>query len=309
MSPMYLRPALASFLIVTFGLGTSFAAADALPGDLLYPVKTSVNERITAALAVTDQQKATVSAKFVVRRLEEAETLASQGRLSRDVQAQIEMNFDQHAQDFETHTAALAREEGREEDAADAQSDLETSLKVHAAILADLSEAVPETGTQASAIAQKVDERARDVEASRVALEKTIARKVGDDIRVAAAARQRIAEKEISRIQPRPSVAAKAMSLSAIVADESATTTEEDQDAETELQQGSERFDAGQYGEAFTKFQGAIRAAQRARLDSDVRGRLNIGVIPVESRDSDETESNPSDQSEGVIPVAQPDDL
>ena len=41
------RPAIAGLLIVSLtGLGTSYAAADALPGDMLYPIKTNLNENI-----------------------------------------------------------------------------------------------------------------------------------------------------------------------------------------------------------------------------------------------------------------------
>ena len=50
----YMRPALAGLLIVMLiSGGTSFAAADALPGDLLYTIKTRVNEPIQEVLAVS----------------------------------------------------------------------------------------------------------------------------------------------------------------------------------------------------------------------------------------------------------------
>lgn len=56
---------------ILIGGTVSFAAEGALPGDVLYPVKTEVNERVRSAIAVTPQAKAGWDVVLVERRLSE----------------------------------------------------------------------------------------------------------------------------------------------------------------------------------------------------------------------------------------------
>ncbi len=85
-------------LFVLLGSGTvSAAAQNALPGDLLYPVKVSINERAEVALAPTSADKAAVQAQLAERRVTEAQTLASQGRLTAQTADTLSADFDAHA--------------------------------------------------------------------------------------------------------------------------------------------------------------------------------------------------------------------
>ena len=193
-SVLHFRPAFAAFLIVLLvGSGTSYAAEGALPGQLLYTVKTAVNENVKGALAFTSEAKAEWNATLAVRRLEEAETLASEGKLSAEARADIESRFDKHANAFDANTASLAAEENKIEVATEAQSNLEVSLKAHAAILADLSAAsvAREARDEISPIVKIVERRARAVESARLATERIISRKVGSAIETAATAKKR----------------------------------------------------------------------------------------------------------------------
>lgn len=54
---------------ILIGGTVSFAAEGALPGNMLYPVKTEVNERVRGVVAVTPQAKAEWDVKLVERRL------------------------------------------------------------------------------------------------------------------------------------------------------------------------------------------------------------------------------------------------
>ena len=84
-------------LFIIAGTGTVSAAQGALPGDLLYPIKVSVNEKMEVALAPTPAAKAEVQAKLAERRVEEAQTLASQGRLDKKTAETLTVDFDEHA--------------------------------------------------------------------------------------------------------------------------------------------------------------------------------------------------------------------
>ena len=68
-------------ILITLGLlmggSVSFAAEDATPGDVLYPVKVHVNEPMRGAIALTSESKAQWELRLVERRLEEVEKLAT----------------------------------------------------------------------------------------------------------------------------------------------------------------------------------------------------------------------------------------
>ena len=86
---------LAIFLV---GAGTASAAEGALPGDWLYPVKINVNEQVELALAQGSQQKVAVEALLASRRVQEAQTLAAEGRLDATTTDEIVQNFNAHAE-------------------------------------------------------------------------------------------------------------------------------------------------------------------------------------------------------------------
>jgi len=128
---------LAVVLVVFAGGGTAAAAQGALPGDVLYPVKISVNEAVEAALATTPVAKAEVSAKLAVRRVEEAEVLAARGELTEETGEKLATSFEAHAQN-----ASELTEKVEAEDPAAAESlrtKLDSSLSAHGEILAMLT--------------------------------------------------------------------------------------------------------------------------------------------------------------------------
>ncbi len=283
-TPAFMRPALAGLMIVfVVGSGTSLVAADALPGDFLYPYKIHVTENVEKALALSAEAKINQSAALAVRRIEEAENLAAQGRLTAEAKAEIEARFNMHVEQFSVKTAAVHDDEDEVEVIADAQSDLEASLRAHAAVLSDLSLAVADADGHVSEIARFVSDRVRSVEMARVATEERISGKVGEGIRTAVAAKRRAVERELSGNRtPAPEAAPAAdsavmmMSAKAVMSAPAPTTTADT--VEEALHEGAARIDEGQYGEAFKTLQGAVRAIKQEKLELDVRERLNLDV-------------------------------
>lgn len=147
-------------LVLVFGgVGTTAAAHGALPGDLLYPVKVSVNEAVEVALATTPQARAEVSTKLAERRVEEAEALAARGDLNPAVGEELAANFEEHADAAQESAEAVAVSDPAA--AESLRTKLSSSLAAHGAILATLTEGgSSENQAGAGAVAAKVVARA-----------------------------------------------------------------------------------------------------------------------------------------------------
>lgn len=95
------RPAsitLAILLILTLSSGgIAYAAERALPGDTLYPIKVAVVEPVRVALAASPEASAALQMTFAERRVDEAATLASEGRLGTMTEAALAENFTKNA--------------------------------------------------------------------------------------------------------------------------------------------------------------------------------------------------------------------
>lgn len=81
--------------------GTSYAAENALPGDLLYPFKVNVNEPVRGALLTSTEEKAQWESDKFIRRVEEAEALANEGKLDDASLREVEKRIDTHFEKFE----------------------------------------------------------------------------------------------------------------------------------------------------------------------------------------------------------------
>lgn len=89
---------MAVLLLVVISSGTAYAAHGSLPGGVLYPVKISVLEPMTVALARSPAAKAEANASIAATRVEEAQTLAAHGALTAENAKEISNNYQVHAQ-------------------------------------------------------------------------------------------------------------------------------------------------------------------------------------------------------------------
>lgn len=123
--------------LLLLGGGTAFGAEQALPNQVLYPVKIQVNERVRAALTPTVKARAKWETRVAERRLEEAEKLASQNELNAEVKTQVESNFDEQAKLVQEKIMAL-KASGDIEAAVQLSNQFQASLEAHEAILTKL---------------------------------------------------------------------------------------------------------------------------------------------------------------------------
>ncbi len=91
--------------------GVAFAAEGTLPGSLLYGVKVDVVEPIQTALVFTSRAQIVWQQTLALRRLDEAATLASEGRLSSATERRLAARF--------SASARAAAQSNNEQDIAD----------------------------------------------------------------------------------------------------------------------------------------------------------------------------------------------
>ncbi len=127
-------------LVVLFvlGGGTSFLAQNALPGDVLYPMKLSVNESIESSLAFGDKESAEVEAIQATRRLEEAEVLASEGLLTVKQNNEIKASFSKKVNSLNQKLGKLS-DKGDEDGANEVLNKFDTNVKVKVNQLSEVS--------------------------------------------------------------------------------------------------------------------------------------------------------------------------
>lgn len=109
--------------------GTALAAENALPGDLLYPVKIHVNENVRASLSFSTRNKAEWNIERSVRRLEEAEALLDRAALTAKTSSDV-------AKNFESHVAAAHRNIEEFRATGDAAASAELSARLESALAA-----------------------------------------------------------------------------------------------------------------------------------------------------------------------------
>ena len=88
-----------------------FAAERSVPGEVLYLVKTGINETVQAQFAASPYEKIQFETKLVERRIGEARALASEGKLTDEVQNQLTETVKTHTQNVTNQIAALSTED------------------------------------------------------------------------------------------------------------------------------------------------------------------------------------------------------
>ena len=131
--------------IVAFGGGASFAAESAVPGDILYGVKTTMNENVRGALALGEQANADWHVQLAERRLKEAEQLSARGSLTSDVAADLAARFGANA-DVALKTAADLASKGDKDGADEIAAELSTALREHSNAFGSIQVGTPGDG-------------------------------------------------------------------------------------------------------------------------------------------------------------------
>ena len=110
-----------------------FAAEDAAPGDMLYPIKTQVNEAVLSQFNNSPYQKVAFETELMERRIAEARLLAKEGKLNDKTEAALAMSIAGHANAAQESINSL--KENDAEGAAIAEITFGSVLDVQTAVL------------------------------------------------------------------------------------------------------------------------------------------------------------------------------
>lgn len=108
-------------------------AERAVPGDGLYAIKVRFNEEVRSTLALSSYEKIEWETERLNRRIAEARLLASEGRLTEDVENEVAAAVKTHTENAKREIALLRNEDQEEADLATIE--LSTTLEVQAASL------------------------------------------------------------------------------------------------------------------------------------------------------------------------------
>ena len=248
-------------LALLLGGGTSALAERALPGDLLYPVKLDVNEKVADLFAITPKAQAQFDATIAERRLQEAEQLAAQSRLSTATQAQLATNFQDYANKFQSQANASSTALSSQ-DVLALNSDFEAALTAHQRILAGIGGA--RTGDVAHAVNQLVSvvgTEQTDTQASLSDSETHVKTETGADVKVAAQNKGNEAQNKIDEVQSFINQKSAVLGSDAVAKAQVRLHAADD-----EMASGTAQFDGGAYGDAFVSYQQAQNIAQESKI-------------------------------------------
>lgn len=280
------RMIIAIIIALMLGGGTSFAAENALPGDVLYPIKIHVNENVQELVAVSDEAGAKVQAKLATRRLEEAEKLAVNGRLNAETSADLKARFEDHSEKSKEHHAKV--KEGNNADAAaNISSDTEVSLGTHEKLLEDIEDAKPEMKGFLEGILGGVQLHLKEAGDDRLDIEAKVFANGGSDAKAAAEGTLNAAQNKIDEVKK--FIESRKDTLSASVQAEVGVHVKA---ADAAMAEGKAKIEAQAYADAFALFKKAAREAQTAQLFATTGSDLKIEL-------KNHNESRPGSEGEG----------
>lgn len=310
---------------ILFGGTITYAAERALPGDVLYEVKISINERAKVALAKTEEAQALVQVELAERRLKEAEKLALLGKLSDEKKVMIEEKLATH---LDRVQIVLAQVELNDEELAhDLESDLKSSIDAHRSVIAAIREGdvLEDSAHELEGVDQTLAARFNEVpevtitastapaaeepETGATLMMAKMADDAPDTTGAAPAATVLVApvlddseiSKALAKAEEKRAKAVRKVEVARATIGDNAAGLERLADAEALLAEGDMLFAADDYGGARERFEQAARRAQEGKRVSELERELNVKVkIKIERSDDDNRDEGDTVSGQGA---------
>ena len=243
------------------GGGTSLAAQAALPGDVLYPVKVNINEEVRGVFALSAEAKAEWQAERTRFRIEEAEKLAAEGKLSEEVKARIVANFEAQAERMKARIEYLQDKQNVR--AAEVAARAESALEAHIRLLDNVGangEIKQKLQAEIEAVKKLRMDSESKLEAEGEAVAKPAAEGKIEAARNVIEAPRRYLDREEDDYTAETVAAAEARLKI----------------AEDLVAQAEAKIQAGAYGEAFALGNDALRAAHEVKITLHAGAELRL---------------------------------
>lgn len=269
---LFQKRVFASALVLTLtGASVSYAAEGALPGDLLYTIKVTVNEEVRGTMAISPDAKAAWEARRAERRLEEAEKLVSEGKFGAETRATIEEGFAAHAERLENHISNSETDRG-----AEINSEFETSLRAHERILSTLAEKTKnkdDKRKEVDSILVKIRSQATSTATANINIEKKVSRKVDPEKKKATEEKLKTTEDRLAEVRSYIEERREDLGFRA-----TAQAEKRLEEAENILHEGKTKAEQGAFGEAIIRFQRAQNIANGSRTLIDAQKKFKINL-------------------------------
>lgn len=250
--------------IFSFMTGTTYAASKSLPGDLLYPIKLGVNEKVELALALNTESKARIAVRHALNRVEEVAmkngTEAESRTKTAMTMSAVDTTSDTNTETSSHSDAGLYRQLAKNADEVEnliAKLKAEGKVEVAIAISSQYEDAMTEAGKKitgdidfkthvqgriAASIARRTDIENTLTDSNTIIKNRNVALK------------QLVTSEE--KIKRTENLVDSAISYGVEVKDESEIKKQLN-NAKNALVKGKEKFSVGAYGNAFTIFKNA----------------------------------------------------
>ncbi len=267
------------------GAGIAFGAEEALPGDILYPVKINVNEEVRGLLKFSSKSKAEWETKRATKRLEEVERLVVKKRaVTPEVRVALKEKFNEHRKNAEIKMAIIENG-GDFEAAAYINSNFEAELEAHDTILKKLTEDDVDSDRTLAPIALSLQNAVREVGKKRKNSEENIENKTDDKAKKSSEDMLVIAEKKLQEMNVFIDGAALGLGNSATI-----KARKRFSDAIETIAEGKMKQSDGAYGKAFSLFQKAMRTLEKTRALMNANNEFRIQVSIEGNGDGDHDE-------------------
>jgi hypothetical protein len=247
-------------IAVMIGGGVAAAAEGSLPGDTLYKMKVNVNEEVRAAVTISPIAKASWDATRAERRLEEAETLAVEGRLDATTTEELTARFEEHA----AKSVDRASKSTDTSVKAAVHSELEAKLEAHTIVIDKLLETHEDLHEELASVRDSVATRAEVSENARISAEREINASTTAETKMTLQDLQGNLEEKIALLEEQTTdLSVGTTTASTSLSGEVSAKIEDS--AET-YAKASDLLEKGEIGDAFVAFQDALRTATEAEV-------------------------------------------
>ncbi|MFA6520300.1 MAG: DUF5667 domain-containing protein [Candidatus Paceibacterota bacterium] len=155
----FLKVGFSAIFLLSITSATAFASLDALPGDVLYGVKTNFVEKIPNFIYFTPESRAEYSFKKIENRVDEFERLSAKGKLTKEKTERIEKDLNKNFNDFDENIRQIRERAKDNNNINRLEGELEVSLEQHSEKIKKIREKEREENKQAL---ESVIERVRN---------------------------------------------------------------------------------------------------------------------------------------------------